>query len=254
VHRRAAAETADDMRAAFFDLDRALLRSPVEAAARRFLRSIRRETPLLPLEEFRGRLRRQARALIAAHHWRGHVVVLLTDGTAEWAEMAGEELDADGVLRCLDGAERGQSTKRSERSGTQAFDPVGQVGDGLGWSATSGRAGPDRVLARTHSKRARRSRSTLRVPWRAGVVTRFCSRYNFAAGASFGYGAQDDDWLWLETLGHPAVAHPSGDLRRSARESGWPILNLNGRSQLSTPPALGFGPAPPSAPPCVTLT
>ena len=115
MHRRAAAETADDMRAAFFDLDRALLRSPAFFGWRR----------LPAVEEFRGR-RRQARALIAAHHWRGHVVVLLTDGAAEWAEMAAAELDADGVLRCRDGDERGPSPKRSERSATQSIEPVGQ--------------------------------------------------------------------------------------------------------------------------------
>jgi phosphoserine phosphatase len=185
------------VKAAFFDLDAALLLSLLEAAARR---GFCRRPDRSPQWELQSRLRRQAKALIAAHHWRGHVVVLLTDAGPQWADLASRELDADGVLTCPD-------------------PPA---------------AGPALPL------------------WRATAVTRFCLRYHFSPVASYGYGARSSDWLWLQTLGHPAVAHPSRELRWRARLSAWPIVNLNGRCDLKPPPGLAFGPS--QTPPPVTLT
>jgi len=67
---------------------------------------------------------------------------------------------------------------------------------------------------------------------------------------SYGYGSQEADWLWLETLGHPSVVRPAGKLRRHARRADWPVVNLDRRSDVRPHASAGAG----AAPPCVSLT
>ena len=154
------------MRAAFFDLDRGLLRPHRPWLAwRRAFRD--------PRPELSDRLRRGATELLAEHRRKGHFTVLLTAGPAAWGERAVQTLAADGVLLAPEGT-----------------DP-----------------------ASAH--------------WRCAAVQSFCARYDFAPAVSYGYGAQAEDWLWLEILGYAAVIPPVRDLRRLARASAWAELDLN---------------------------
>lgn len=154
------------MKAAFFDLDRGLLRP------RRLWQAWSR-APRDPRLELAARLRPGAPDLLTAHRRQGHFTVLLTAGPAAWGQLAVQALAADGVVLAPEGS-----------------DP-----------------------ASAH--------------WRCAAVSRFCARHDFATAVSHGYGAQAEDWLWLETLGFPAVIHPVRDLRRLARASAWAELNLD---------------------------
>jgi phosphoserine phosphatase len=155
------------VKAAFFDLDRGLLRP------RRPWHGWSRGLPD-PRLELAARIRLGAPELLAAHRRQGHFTVLLTAGSAAWGQLAMQALAADGIVLAPEGS-----------------DP-----------------------ASAH--------------WRCAAVSRFCARHDFAAAVSYGYGAQAEDWLWLETLGHPAVIHPVRDLRRLARTSAWAEFNLDG--------------------------
>jgi len=158
------------VKAAFFDLDRGLLRgrpwwqrlrgcgpSPVEAAASHLY------------------LRRHAAALIAHHRQQRHFTVLLTSGPPALGQQAVRTLGADGVLLAPEGAD-----PRSAH-------------------------------------------------WRCRAVREFCSRYDFASALSAGYGAQAEDWLWLELLAQATVIHPVASLRRMARTVAWPEVDLDRR-------------------------
>jgi phosphoserine phosphatase len=153
------------MKAAFFDLDRGLLRP--RRPWHRWQRAA--QDPRL---ELAARLRPRAAELLAAHRRQGHFTVLLTSGPMAWGQLAVQALAADGIVLAPEG-----------------HDPTS-------------------------------------AHWRCAAVRGFCVRYDFAAEACSGYGAQAEDWRWLETLGYPAVIHPVRDLRRLAQASGWAELDL----------------------------
>ena len=58
------------------------------------------------------------------------------------------------------------------------------------------------------------------------------------------YSDSHTDLPFLEAVGHPVAVNPDRELRRAARDRGWPVLEFSGRAyphaRRRVPPALVF--------------
>ncbi len=122
------------MKAAFFDLDRGLLRPrrPWQGWS---------QAGRDPRKELAARLRRGAPGLLAEHRRQGHFIVLLTAGPATWGQLAQQALAADGLLLAPEHADSTSADWRREavRGFCVRYDFVAAASYGYGAQAEDGR-------------------------------------------------------------------------------------------------------------------
>jgi HAD superfamily hydrolase (TIGR01490 family) len=62
---------------------------------------------------------------------------------------------------------------------------------------------------------------------KAAAIREMAARLGYALDASYAYSDSVTDLPMLESVGHPAVVNPDRELRRRAREQGWPVLRFS---------------------------
>ncbi|EME18751.1 hypothetical protein G419_16158 [Rhodococcus triatomae BKS 15-14] len=76
---------------------------------------------------------------------------------------------------------------------------------------------------------------------KADVVRELADRYGYDLDQSYAYSDSSTDLPMLRAVGHPAAVNPDRILRRTASESGWPVLTFSNpvpmRSRIPTPDA-----------------
>jgi HAD superfamily hydrolase (TIGR01490 family) len=65
---------------------------------------------------------------------------------------------------------------------------------------------------------------------KADAVRELAGRERIDLGASFAYSDSHTDLPFLEVVGHPIAVNPDRELRRVARERGWPVLAFRARA------------------------
>jgi HAD superfamily hydrolase (TIGR01490 family) len=65
---------------------------------------------------------------------------------------------------------------------------------------------------------------------KAVAVRELAERERIELGASFAYSDSHSDLPFLELVGHPVAVNPDRELRRVARERGWPVLAFRARA------------------------
>jgi HAD superfamily hydrolase (TIGR01490 family) len=61
---------------------------------------------------------------------------------------------------------------------------------------------------------------------KAAAIRDMAARMGYDLRASYAYSDSVTDLPMLETVGHPVVVNPDKELRRRAREEGWPVLRF----------------------------
>jgi HAD superfamily hydrolase (TIGR01490 family) len=77
---------------------------------------------------------------------------------------------------------------------------------------------------------------------KAGAVADLASRADLDLSESYAYSDSINDLPLLELVGHPIAVNPDSELKRAAREMGWPVYELRTRRPLvlfGIPSALG---------------
>jgi len=69
---------------------------------------------------------------------------------------------------------------------------------------------------------------------KAAAITALAEERGYDLGASFAYSDSVTDIHMLEVVGHPHAVNPDKELRRAARERGWPVLTFNRQVALAT--------------------
>ena len=65
---------------------------------------------------------------------------------------------------------------------------------------------------------------------KAECVRELAEREDFDLSACTAYSDSHTDLPFLEAVGHPVAVNPDRELRRVARERGWPVLEFSGRA------------------------
>jgi HAD superfamily hydrolase (TIGR01490 family) len=231
--------------AAFFDLDRTLLR---------------RSSALALAGTFRQRGLISRRQLANAAAWQ--LLFVLRGASHEMVRRAAEdglillrgftpdkmrELVADAmepVLRPLVYAEPLHLVEQHRKRGEPVFivsatlqEIVEGIADELGFDGALGTVCEVRDGAYTgHAVRA------LHAENKAECVRELAAHRGFDLAACTAYSDSHTDLPFLEAVGHPVVVNPDRELRRIAGERGWPILEFGAQAyphaRRRVPPAL----------------
>jgi HAD superfamily hydrolase (TIGR01490 family) len=62
---------------------------------------------------------------------------------------------------------------------------------------------------------------------KAAAIREMAARVGYDLGSSYAYSDSVTDVPMLESVGHPVVVNPDRELRRRAREQGWPVLRFS---------------------------
>jgi putative phosphoserine phosphatase/1-acylglycerol-3-phosphate O-acyltransferase len=68
-------------------------------------------------------------------------------------------------------------------------------------------------------------------PAKANAVTQFAAQRGVSLKQSFAYANGDEDVPFLKVVGKPRALNPAAELLRTARELGWPTVELGGRGR-----------------------
>ncbi|MFZ0342600.1 MAG: HAD family hydrolase [Gaiellaceae bacterium] len=230
--------------AAFFDLDRTLLR---------------RSSALALAGTLRGRGVISRRQLLQAAFWQllfvargaSHEAVrsAAEDGlrvlagypVEDMRELVAEAMEP--VLRPLVYAEPLRLVERHRERGERVYvvsatlqEIVDAIADDLGLDGALGTV--CEVRDGRYTGRALRG---LHAEAKADCVRDLAQREDLDLAACTAYSDSHTDLPFLEAVGHPVAVNPDRELRRTARERGWPVLEFSGRAYPHTrrriPPA-----------------
>ena len=219
--------------AAFFDLDRTLLR---------------RSSALALAGSFRERGLISRRQLLQAAFWQ---LLFVARGASHEAVRRGaedglhvlagyrpedlRELVADAmepVLRPLVYAEPLRLVERHRERGERVYivsatlqEIVQAIAADLGFDGALGTT--CEVRDGRYTGRALRA---LHADAKAEAVRELAAREGFDLSACTAYSDSHTDLPFLEAVGHPVAVNPDRALRRVARERGWPVLEFSGRA------------------------
>jgi HAD superfamily hydrolase (TIGR01490 family) len=219
--------------AAFFDLDRTLLR---------------RSSALALAGSFRDRGLISRRQLLHAAFWQllfvargaNHEAVRrgAEDGLRllagypvdEMRELVAEAMEP--VLRPLVYAEPLSLVERHRERGERVYvvsatlqEIVEAIAEDLGFDGALGTVCEVKDGRYTgHAVRA------LHAEAKADCVRAVAVREGLDLSACTAYSDSHTDLPFLETVGHPVAVNPDRELRRVARERGWPVLEFSGRA------------------------
>ena len=231
--------------AAFFDLDRTLLR---------------RSSALALAGSFRERGLISRRLLLRAAAWQllfvargaSHEAVRrgAEDGLRILAGYRPEELRElvaeamEPVLRPLVYAEPLSLVERHRERGERVYvvsatlqEIVEAIADDLGFDGALGT-----VCEVKDGRYTGRAVRALHAEAKASCVRELAEREGLDLAACTAYSDSHTDLPFLEAVGHPVAVNPDRELRRVARERGWPVLEFSGRAyphaRRRVPPAL----------------
>jgi HAD superfamily hydrolase (TIGR01490 family) len=231
--------------AAFFDLDRTLLR---------------RSSALALAGSFRERGLISRRQLLHAAAWQllfvargaSHEAVrrAAEDGLRVLADYTPAELRAlvaealEPVLRPLVYAEPLRLVEQHRSRGDSVYivsatlqEIVETIAEDLGFDGALGTI--CEVRAGRYTGRAVRA---LHAEAKADCVREFAGAEGIDLGECTAYSDSHTDLPFLEAVGHPVVVNPDRELRKIAAERGWPVLEFSGRAyphaRRRVPPAL----------------
>jgi HAD superfamily hydrolase (TIGR01490 family) len=219
--------------AAFFDLDRTLLR---------------RSSALALAGSFRERGMISRRLLLQAAAWQ---LLFVARGASHEAVRRGaedglrllaghrpeelRELVADAmepVLRPLVYAEPLSLVERHRERGERVYvvsatlqEIVDAIADDLGFDGALGTV--CEVQDGHYTGRASRA---LHAEAKAEALRELAAREDFDLSACTAYSDSHTDLPFLEAVGHPVAVNPDRELRRAARDRGWPVLEFSGRA------------------------
>ena len=219
--------------AAFFDLDRTLLR---------------RSSALALAGSFRDRGLISRRQLLQAAGWQllfvargaSHEAVrrAAEDGLRLLAGYPVDELrdvvaDAmEPVLRPLVFAEPLRLIEQHRQRGERVFvvsatlqEIVEAIAEDLGFDGALGTV--CEVREGCYTGRALRA---LHAEGKADAVRALANRDGFDLNACTAYSDSHTDLAFLETVGHPVAVNPDRQLRRIAADRGWPVLEFSARA------------------------
>lgn len=231
--------------AAFFDLDRTLLR---------------RSSALALAGSFRERGLISRRQLLQAAAWQllfvargaSHEAVRrgAVDGLRILAGYRPEELrelvaDAmEPVLRPLVYAEPLSLVERHRARGDRVYvvsatlqEIVEAIADELGFDGALGT-----ICEVRDGRYTGRALRALHAEGKADCVRVVAETEGLELAECTAYSDSHTDLPFLEAVGHPVAVNPDRELRRTARERGWPVLEFSGRAyphaRRRIPPAL----------------
>lgn len=231
--------------AAFFDLDRTLLR---------------RSSALALAGSFRERGLISRRQLLQAAAWQllfvargaSHEAVRrgAVDGLRILAGYRPEELrelvaDAmEPVLRPLVYAEPLSLVERHRARGDRVYvvsatlqEIVEAIADELGFDGALGT-----ICEVRDGRYTGRALRALHAEGKADCVRAVAETEGLELAECTAYSDSHTDLPFLEAVGHPVAVNPDRELRRTARERGWPVLEFSGRAyphaRRRIPPAL----------------
>ena len=231
--------------AAFFDLDRTLLR---------------RSSALALAGSFRERGLISRRQLLQAAAWQllfvargaSHEAVrrVAEDGLRVIAGYRPEEMrelvvDAmEPVLRPLVYAEPLSLVERHRERGERVYvvsatlqEIVEAIADDLGFDGALGT-----ICEVQEGRYTGRAVRVLHAERKADCVRAVAESEGFDLADCTAYSDSHTDIPFLEAVGHPVAVNPDRELRRTARERGWPVLEFSGRAyphaRRRIPPAL----------------
>ena len=234
--------------AAFFDLDRTLLR---------------RSSALALAGSFRERGLISRRLLLRAAAWQllfvargaSHEAVRrgAEDGLRILAGYRPEELRElvaeamEPVLRPLVYAEPLSLVERHRERGERVYvvsatlqEIVEAIADDLGFDGALGT-----VCEVKDGRYTGRAVRALHAEAKASCVRELAEREGLDLAACTAYSDSHTDLPFLEAVGHPVAVNPDRELRRVARERGWPVLEFSGRAyphaRRRIPPAIAVG-------------
>lgn len=230
---------------AFFDLDRTLLR---------------RSSALALAGSFRERGLISRRQLLQAAAWQllfvargaSHEAVRrgAVDGLrilAGYRPEALRELVADAmepVLRPLVYAEPLSLVERHRARGDRVYvvsatlqEIVEAIADELGFDGALGT-----ICEVRDGRYTGRALRALHAEGKADCVRAVAETEGLELAECTAYSDSHTDLPFLEAVGHPVAVNPDRELRRTARERGWPVLEFSGRAyphaRRRIPPAL----------------
>ena len=219
--------------AAFFDLDRTLIR---RSSALALAPSFRRRGLIS-----RGTLARAAvwQILFAARGANGQAVRRMTEGgmavlrgfsVTEMQELVAEAMEP--VLKPLVYAEPLALVSRHRERGEPVYivsATLQEILDALvaelGFDGALGSTGE--VVDGVYTGRVLRA---LHHDAKAACVRELAAREGYDLAASTAYSDSHSDLPFLEAVGHPVAVNPDRALRRVALERGWPILAFSERA------------------------
>jgi HAD superfamily hydrolase (TIGR01490 family) len=231
--------------AAFFDLDRTLLR---------------RSSALALAGSFRDRGVISRRQLLQAAFWQllfvargaSHETVrsAAEDGLRVLAGYPVEDLRElvaeamEPVLRPLVYAEPLRLVERHRELGERVYvvsatlqEIVEAIADDLGLDGALGT-----VCEVQDGRYTGRALRALHAEAKAECVRDLARREDLDLAASTAYSDSHTDLPFLEAVGHPVAVNPDRELRRVAKGRGWPVLEFSGRAyphaRRRVPPAL----------------
>lgn len=216
--------------AAFFDLDRTLLR---------------RSSALALAGSFRERGLISRRQLLSAAGWQllfvargaGHEAVrsAAEDGlrllagypVADLRELVAEAMEP--VLRPLVYAEPLSLVERHRERGERVYvvsatlqEIVEAIADDLGFDGALGT-----ICEVRDGRYTGRALRALHADAKADCVRAVAESEDFDLSACTGYSDSHTDLPFLEAVGRPVAVNPDRELRRVARERGWPVLEFS---------------------------
>ena len=219
--------------AAFFDLDRTLLRrSSALALAGSF-----RERGLISRWQM---LRAAGWQLLFVARGASHEAVRrgAEDGLRILAGYRPEELRElvaeamEPVLRPLVYAEPLSLVERHRERGERVYvvsatlqEIVEAIADDLGFDGALGT-----VCEVKDGRYTGRAVRALHAEAKASCVRELAEREGLDLAACTAYSDSHTDLPFLEAVGHPVAVNPDRELRRVARERGWPVLEFSGRA------------------------
>jgi len=218
--------------AAFFDLDRTLLRrSSVLALAGSFReRGVisRSQLAKSALWQLLFVLRGASAEAVRAAAEDG--MVLLRDfPVAELRELVGDAMEP--VLRPLVYAEPLRLVQRHRERGEKAFvvsaalqEIVAHIADDLGFDGAIGST--CEIVDGVYTGRPLRAAHGA---GKAAAVRALAAEEKIDLDASTAYSDSHTDLPFLEAVGHPVAVNPDRALRRVARDRGWPVLEFSTR-------------------------
>jgi HAD superfamily hydrolase (TIGR01490 family) len=219
--------------AAFFDLDRTLLR---------------RSSALALAGSFRERGVISRRQLLQAAAWQLLFVargasheavrrgaedglrVLAGHRPEELRELVAEAMEP--VLRPLVYAEPLSLVERHRERGERVYvvsatlqEIVHAIADDLGFDGALGT-----VCEVKDGRYTGRAPRALHAEAKARCLQELAEREGLDLPACTAYSDSHTDLPFLEAVGHPVAVNPDRELRRVARERGWPVLEFSGRA------------------------
>lgn len=219
--------------AAFFDLDRTLIR---RASVLALAPSFRQRGVITRWDMVKAALwqvlftARGADAETLRNAAEGGMRFLAGYPVAELRELVGDAMET--VLRPLVYAEPldlvQQHRARGERIyivSTTLQEIVEHIADDLGFDGAIGST--CEIVDGVYTGRALRG---MHGAAKAVAVRELADAHDLELAASTAYSDSHTDVPFLEAVGHPVAANPDKQLRRIARERGWPILEFSQRA------------------------